>query len=426
MRVVRAGVVAIVGMLASVRGVARAEPRLEASGFVGVHWFGARTELGNSWAPEQVPGTAPVVGGRVSWLALPALPGGLQLAAEAELALATAFTGANPERGRMAYFAPVFAWRAHAQLRLPPWRSLAPHLVIGAGAATIASGSPFMSRETDPVIYWGGGASVAIAAGWRLRVDLRHGVMPARDGGETSTVELAVGLGVALGGGAAPRPAGAPGATAVADPEGHADRDGDGIPDPLDRCPTAPQTVHDVGDAAGCPAADLDGDGVAGTADRCPDAAEDRDRFEDADGCPDPDNDHDGLPDPRDACPDQPEAGNGFDDADGCPDELPADVRAALATVLRFEPGRARVTAAAGATLASVQAMLERWPRLQLVVVGQPARPGGVQLARRRAEAVKWYLVDRGIPGDRITTRIGPIASGAAIELQLAAAPATP
>src|SRR5689334_378787 len=35
-------------------GAARAAPRLEASGFVGYSTFGD-SELGNSWAPEQVP-----------------------------------------------------------------------------------------------------------------------------------------------------------------------------------------------------------------------------------------------------------------------------------------------------------------------------------------------------------------------------------
>ena len=84
---------ATVGILASWPEAVRGGPRLEASGFLGVGWLGRRSELGNSWAPEQVPGTAPVVGGRVGWLALPALPGGLALAVEAELALATSFTG---------------------------------------------------------------------------------------------------------------------------------------------------------------------------------------------------------------------------------------------------------------------------------------------------------------------------------------------
>ncbi len=45
------------------------------------------------------------------------------------------------------------------------------------------------------------------------------------------------------------------------------------------------------------PHADADGDGIPDALDKCPFEPEDFDGFEDADGCPDPDNDHDGIPD---------------------------------------------------------------------------------------------------------------------------------
>jgi hypothetical protein len=51
---------------------------------------------------------------------------------------------------------------------------------------------------------------------------------------------------------------------------------------------------------------DRDGDGIPDDLDKCPDAPEDRDGFEDEDGCPDPDNDQDGIPDIRDQCPNDP------------------------------------------------------------------------------------------------------------------------
>src|SRR5690349_6689638 len=41
-----------------------AAPRLEASGFVGYSTFGD-SELGNSWAPEQVPRSSALIGARV-------------------------------------------------------------------------------------------------------------------------------------------------------------------------------------------------------------------------------------------------------------------------------------------------------------------------------------------------------------------------
>src|ERR1041385_6876797 len=81
---------------------ARAEPRFDASAFVGVDWFGARNALGNSYAPEQVPGTSIVVGARLGWLALPGLTEHLQLAPQAELGLSPALSrrSAAPRRAR--------------------------------------------------------------------------------------------------------------------------------------------------------------------------------------------------------------------------------------------------------------------------------------------------------------------------------------
>jgi hypothetical protein len=60
--------------------------------------------------------------------------------------------------------------------------------------------------------------------------------------------------------------------------------------------------------------ADRDGDGVPDDLDKCPDAPEDRDGFEDDDGCPDPDNDGDGILDINDKCPNDPGP-----PPDGCP-----------------------------------------------------------------------------------------------------------
>jgi OmpA-OmpF porin, OOP family len=404
LRVVRACVFVTVGIFASWAARAHAEPALEASGFIGVDRFGVHTELGNSWAREQVPGTAPLVGGRVSWLAIPALPAHLQLAAEAELAFAPAFTGNNDRSGRMSYFAPVFEWRAHALLRLTYKPDLEPHLVLGAGGETVASSSPFMAKETDPVVYWGAGVSAPISRAWRLRIDLRHGLMAARDGGTTSTVELEVGLGMAFG---------------LAEPPRR----------PRAEPPPAPQPAPPVDEPArppqAAPAADPDGDGIVGDADRCPDQAEDFDGFEDDDGCPEPDNDHDGIDDARDACPAEPETRNGFEDDDGCPDQLPADVTAALATPLTFEPGRARVTEPARTALRALLAILEAHPGLRLAIVGHPDRAGNADLAKRRAEAVKWYLIDQGVIEDRLATRTGDIARAPAIAFELIVATTT-
>lgn len=103
------------------------------------------------------------------------------------------------------------------------------------------------------------------------------------------------------------------------------DRDGDGLDDSADACPTVPEDRDNFHDEDGCPETDNDDDGIADTADKCPDQAEDGDDFEDRDGCPEPDNDKDGINDDRDSCPLQAETKNGFKDEDGCPDAKDAD-----------------------------------------------------------------------------------------------------
>lgn len=420
----RVGAIALALLLP---GSAAAEDKLEASGFVGFGWFSDETELGNSWAPEQVPNTAPVLGGRVGWRAAE-LPANLRLVVEAELSIATAFTGGSQfvgGSGRMSYFAPVFGWRIHAMARLSRWSLVRPHLAVGIGGATIASSSPFMSKETDPVVYWGPGLTMPVSPRWQVRVDLRHGIMAARDDGMTSTFELQLGVGATFG---TPvkrtEPAPIPDEPVVTVDE--TDTDDDGLPDGIDKCPTEREIVNGVDDGDGCPEVDPDGDGIIGAADQCPDIGEDFDRHLDEDGCPDPDNDHDGIEDVRDGCPNEAETKNGVDDTDGCADVIPADVTKALAVKLEFEPNRARMTNAAKKAVEPLLAMLGARADVKITVTGRPVKANGGDLAKRRAEAVKWHLVDQGIAEDRVETAVGDFvkpapraAPGPAIELTL-------
>ena len=101
------------------------------------------------------------------------------------------------------------------------------------------------------------------------------------------------------------------------------DNDRDGIPDVVDKCPNEPETYNGFEDEDGCPDTvdlDRDGDGIPDSIDKCPDEPEDKDGFQDEDGCPDPDNDGDGIADNDDMCPNEPEDKDGFEDDDGCPD----------------------------------------------------------------------------------------------------------
>jgi outer membrane protein OmpA-like peptidoglycan-associated protein len=99
------------------------------------------------------------------------------------------------------------------------------------------------------------------------------------------------------------------------------DKDRDGIPASIDKCPDQPEDYDGFEDEDGCPDPDNDGDGIPDAKDKCPDLPEDKDGFEDSDGCPDNDNDRDGITDDKDECPDDPEDFDDYLDSDGCPDE---------------------------------------------------------------------------------------------------------
>ena len=99
------------------------------------------------------------------------------------------------------------------------------------------------------------------------------------------------------------------------------DRDGDGLLNEVDKCPDVPGPIENQG----CPDVDTDGDGIVDRLDQCPNEPEDKDGFQDEDGCPDPDNDGDGLPDLNDLCPNQAEDFEGIDDEDGCPEDSDGD-----------------------------------------------------------------------------------------------------
>ena len=94
------------------------------------------------------------------------------------------------------------------------------------------------------------------------------------------------------------------------------DRDGDGVPDGVDRCPDQPEDLDGFQDEDGCPELDNDSDGVMDTADKCPNEAGPIQNF----GCPITDKDGDGISDDKDQCPNEPEDKDGYQDQDGCPD----------------------------------------------------------------------------------------------------------
>ena len=158
---------------------------------------------------------------------------------------------------------------------------------------------------------------------------------------------------------------------------------------------------------------DRDGDGIPDNVDKCPNEPEDKDGFEDEDGCPDPDNDQDGIPDDKDACPNEPETVNGVKDDDGCPDEAPIVVkkgRIHLKERLLFETNRARVTADGRPALQAVLNIWNQHPEWDhLIVDGHSDRHGpdgfNLWLSHVRAERVRNKLIEMGFPEEKLTLR---------------------
>lgn len=192
------------------------------------------------------------------------------------------------------------------------------------------------------------------------------------------------------------------------------DSDNDGVNDDADACPNTPAGV-DV-DSRGCEV-DSDGDGVLDSKDDCPNtpAGQPVDR----NGCS-LDGDGDGVLNDTDQCPNTPEGEEVL--ADGC--ALTGDCRTpkpgqkidengcavTTAVVLRgvnFDLDAVRLTPNAKAILDQVGDALLSITSVDVEIGGHTDSQGSEaynqKLSRERAQAVKDYLVDRGVDPIRMT-----------------------
>lgn len=188
------------------------------------------------------------------------------------------------------------------------------------------------------------------------------------------------------------------------------------------------------------PDPDGDGDGVPDREDACAGEAGAQ-----ADGCPPRDGDGDGLLDAADGCPEAGEARNGFEDGDGCPDELPAELQAIVGVVpgIVFDFNKDTIKRASFAALDEIAAALLKYPTVRVEISGHSDDTASNvmrgALTARRAQAVKRYLISRGVAEDRVLSEgYGPerpiasnkTAAGRAknrrVELAILVAPAGP
>ncbi len=273
-------------------------------------------------------------------------------------------------------------FRGHAIAQLP--RHIAPFVLVGVGML----GTTALGRDIDPSLHFGGGVKFYLNRWLALRFDLRDTVSAAvgRENGRTHHPEITLGLALVLGRPAPARPT--------------VDRDGDGFVDRDDACPSVPGTAPD-----GCPAPPVPPSPM-------PEAREPAPRDDPRE--PEPvvtDRDADGIPDVTDLCPDEPETFNHYQDDDGCPDRVPTAVQdfSGVISGIFFASDSATIQPNSRTTLDQAVAVLREFPNANIEIIGHTDADGdhhhNLELSRRRAEAVKNYLVGQGIDPQRLTTR---------------------
>lgn len=208
--------------------------------------------------------------------------------------------------------------------------------------------------------------------------------------------------------------------------KGCPDKDGDGVPDAEDACPDNAGPKENKG----CP--DKDADGVYDFIDECPDVAGpqenrgcpykdgDNDGILDKDddcptlagpaankGCPYKDSDKDGLLDKDDDCPNTP----GPKSNKGCPviEQAVIEVLKTAFDNLEFEVAKDVILEGSKVSLGELAEVLKKKPTWKLEITGHTDNQGddtaNMLLSKKRAEAVKAYLVSQGIDATRLITQ---------------------
>jgi outer membrane protein OmpA-like peptidoglycan-associated protein len=175
------------------------------------------------------------------------------------------------------------------------------------------------------------------------------------------------------------------------------DTDGDGIIDAKDKCPKTPGLAK----LNGCP--DADGDGIADNEDNCPKVAGPAANK----GCPWPDTDGDGVVDKDDLCPKV----AGPKDNKGCPKITKEEIKKleSYAKVIYFKTNSAEFTKKTYPTLEAIVVIMQKYPASRFRIEGHTDSQGSdaynMKLSERRANAVRDYLISKGISADRLEAK---------------------
>ncbi len=181
------------------------------------------------------------------------------------------------------------------------------------------------------------------------------------------------------------------------------DRDGDGIPDIVDKCPDHPG----IKKYFGCN--DRDGDTVLDHEDDCPDEP----GLVALKGCPDKglgDRDKDGTIDRDDLCPDVP----GPKENKGCPELVTKEEKKIIeaASKVLFDSGKATLRPESYGILDELAELIfkldKKYKNIKIRLEGHTDTDGtnedNLELSRNRSRTVKEYLVGKGIKLESIST----------------------
>lgn len=182
------------------------------------------------------------------------------------------------------------------------------------------------------------------------------------------------------------------------------DMDNDGVIDSGDNCPN----IAGLPTNNGCPIKDTDGDGVIDSGDNCPNIA----GLPTNNGCPILDSDKDGVIDSADNCPKI----SGVANNNGCPavKKVINDINivndetfVSVIKKIEFKPGNYNFTQDSYSVLQSIAVYIKANPNSKYRIEGHTDSTGSYdrnrRLSKTRANAVKNYLIDSGIPKERLT-----------------------
>ena len=191
------------------------------------------------------------------------------------------------------------------------------------------------------------------------------------------------------------------------------DTDEDGIFDPVDICPEEKGVASQDPKKNGCPG-DRDSDGVIDAADACPDQPGPKSAEAKYNGCPD-DPDGDGIKAGKDACPNDKGPANPDPAQNGCPvlarvinDEI------VIKQQVQFQVyGNSRsetVDPVSNDLMNEIRDVLNQHPEIiQLEVQGHTDDSGNEafnqHLSEERATAVRQWLIDAGIPANKLVAK---------------------